>query len=58
MSLLTENNKQYYQGAQGFQGDGVSTDFTTTFNTYLVFGAASSTDVNYALNTILNYIQV
>jgi hypothetical protein len=58
MSLLTENNRQYYEGAQGFRGDGASTDFTTTFNTDLVFGAASSTNVNYALNNFKIYTSV
>ena len=55
MSLLTENNRQYYEGAQGFKGDGAATDFTTTFNTDLVFGAASNTNVNYALNNFKIY---
>lgn len=55
MSLLTENNRQYYEGAQGFKGDGATTDFTTTFNTDLVFGAASNTNVNYALNNFKIY---
>ena len=58
MSLLIENNRQYYEGAQGFKGDGVSTDFTTTFNTDLVFGAASNTNVNYALNNFKLYTSV
>jgi len=55
MSLLTENNRQYYEGAQGFRGDGTSTEFITTFNTDLVFGAASNTNVNYALNNFKIY---
>jgi hypothetical protein len=55
MSLLTENNRQYYEGAQGFQGNGSNKSFTTTFNTDLVFGAASSTNVNYALNNFKIY---
>jgi len=55
MSLLTENNRQYYEGAQGFRGDGSNKSFTTTFNTDLVFGAASSTNVNYALNNFKIY---
>ena len=52
---LTENNRQYYEGAQGFRGDGTSTEFITTFNTDLVFGAASNTNVNYALNNFKIY---
>jgi hypothetical protein len=55
MSLLIENNRQYYEGAQGFQGDGSNKSFTTTFNTDLVFGAASNTNVNYALNNFKIY---
>ncbi len=55
MSLLTENNRQYYEGAQGFRGDGSSTSFTTTFNTDLVFGSASNTNVNYSLNNFKIY---
>jgi len=55
MSLLTENNRQYYEGAQGFQGNGSNKSFTTTFNTDLVFGSASSNNVNYALNNFKIY---
>jgi len=55
MSLLTENNRQYYEGAQGFRGDGSAVSFTTTFNTDLIFGAASNTNVNYALNNFKIY---
>jgi len=55
MSLLTENNRQYYEGAQGFRGDGSTVSFTTTFNTNLVFGAASNTNVNYSLNNFKIY---
>jgi hypothetical protein len=55
MSLLTENNRQYYEGAQGFQSNGSNKSFTTTFNTDLVFGAASNTNVNYALNNFKIY---
>jgi hypothetical protein len=58
MALLTENNRQYYEGAQGFQGDGNNASFTTTFNTNLVFGAASNTNVNYALNNFKLYTSV
>ena len=55
MALLTENNRQYYEGAQGFRGDGTAVSFTTTFNTDLIFGAASNTNVNYALNNFKIY---
>lgn len=55
MSLITENNRQYYEGAQGFRGDGSTTDFTTTFNTNLEWFAASNTEVNYAKNNFKIY---
>ena len=59
MSLITETNQQYYQGAQGFRGtstapfDGQS--FTTTFDTNLVFGSYDPNDINYALNNFKIY---
>jgi len=43
MSLLTENNRQYY------------VDFTTTFNTDLIFGSASPSDVDYQKNNFKLY---
>ena len=60
MSLITENNKQYYAGSQSFivPGDGPSQSFTTTFDTDLVFGDALSYDssqTNYALNNFKLY---
>lgn len=58
MSLLTENNRQYYEGAQGFRGDGTTVSFTTTFNTDLVFGAASNTEERYALNNFKIYTSI
>jgi hypothetical protein len=58
MSLLTENNRQYYEGAQGFRGDGNTTKFTTTFNTNLVFGSAIPSDVNYQKNNFKLYTSV
>ena len=36
MSLITETNQQYYQGAQGFSGDNTTLAFKTTFDTDLV----------------------
>ena len=59
MSLITETNQQYYQGAQGFRGtstapfDGQS--FTTTFDTNLVFGSYDPNDINYTLNNFKIY---
>ena len=55
MSLLAENNRQYYEGAQGFRGNGVLVDFTTTFNTDLIFGSASPSDVDYQKNNFKLY---
>jgi len=56
--LITETNRQYYEGAQGFVGDGVTTTFLTTFNTNLIFGGPDAwdpTDTNYALNNFKLY---
>tara|TARA_R100000900_G_scaffold75910_1_gene59609 strand:- start:2522 stop:3640 length:1119 start_codon:yes stop_codon:yes gene_type:complete len=35
MSLITETNEEYYAGQHSFVGDGVTTEFPTTFNTPL-----------------------
>lgn len=53
--LITETNRQYYEGAQGFIGDGVETTFLTTFNTNLVFGSWDPNAVNYSLNNFKLY---
>jgi len=55
MSLLTETNQQYYQGAQVFlSADTLPTpntqSFKTTFNTDLVLGSQDPNNENYALN--------
>jgi len=55
MSLITENNRQYYEGAQGFRGDGTTVSFTTTFNTDLEWYAASDSDINYTNNNFKLY---
>lgn len=58
MSLVTETNQQYYQGAQGFRGnsDGDAGQvFTTTFNTDLVLGSYDPSEVDYALNNFKIY---
>lgn len=55
MSLITENNRQYYEGAQGFKGDGATVSFTTTFNTDLEWYAASGSDINYTKNNFKLY---
>lgn len=58
--LITETNRQYYEGAQGFQVDNIAgqNSFTTTFNTNLIFGGTGAWDpnnVNYALNNFKIY---
>ena len=61
MSLITENNRQYYQGAQSFRfnTDTLPTtaqSFTTTFDTNLKFYSyKSSIDSEYALNNFKLY---
>ena len=55
--LITETNQQYYEGAQGFQQDGAGslTDFTTTFDTDLVFGNYNPATDAYGLNNFKLY---
>ena len=55
MSLITETNQQYYQGAQGFRGDGVKLSFETTFDTDLILGSFDPNNINYALNNFKLY---
>ena len=55
MSLITETNQQYYQGAQGFRGDNTTVAFKTTFDTELVLGNFDPNNVNYALNNFKLY---
>ena len=54
--LITETNRQYYEGAQGFIVDDSENTFTTTFNTDLVFGDWDPLEVNYALNNFKLYL--
>ena len=58
MSLIQENNRQYYEGAQGFRGDGTTTSFTTTFNTNLVWYNADPNVISYAKNNFKLYTSV
>ena len=58
MSLITETNQQYYQGAQGFRGDGLVTSFNTTFNTDLILGSWDPNNINYPLNNFKLYTSV
>jgi hypothetical protein len=53
--LITETNRQYYEGAQGFIGN-LDGYYTTTFNTDLVFGNWNPVSVDYALNNFKVYI--
>jgi hypothetical protein len=53
--LITETNRQYYEGAQGFIAELGTTEFTTTFNTDLVFGSWDPNEINYALNNFKLY---
>jgi len=58
MSLLTENNRQYYEGAQSFTANASGTagqSFTTTFDTDLIFYAASSATDSYTNNNFKLY---
>ena len=55
MSLTQENNRQYYEGAQGFRGDGNTTSFTATFNTDLIWYSADPNVVSYVKNNFKLY---
>jgi hypothetical protein len=55
MSLITETNQQYYQGAQGFRGNNTTLAFKTTFDTNLVLGSFDPNNINYALNNFKLY---
>ena len=55
MSLITETNQQYYQGAQGFRGDNIKVSFTTTFDTDLILGNVNPNFIDYALNNFKLY---
>ena len=57
--LITENNRQYYEGAQSFSGNNggdSGQSFTTTFDTDLVFYSTVTTDPQYALNNFKVYV--
>lgn len=53
--LITETNRQYYEGAQGFIADGAQTDFLTTFDNNLVFRSYNPNDELYTLNNFKLY---
>jgi len=54
--LITETNRQYYAGSQGFEAAGFQASFTFTFDTDLVLGACNPEDADYALNNFKLYI--
>jgi len=54
--LITENNRQYYAGAQSFLSTANQTVFgPTTFDTNLVFGSYNPVEPNYSLNNYKLY---
>lgn len=53
--LITETNRQYYEGAQGFIANGTQTDFLTTFDTNLVFRSYDPNSELYTLNNFKLY---
>lgn len=56
MSLITENNRQYYEGAQSFRLTGDKPSITTTFDTDLKFYGYSATNTSeYTLNNFKIY---
>ncbi len=56
MSLITENNQQYYAGSQSFlSAAGSGQTFTTTFDTNLIYGSYDPLNVDYAINNFKLY---
>lgn len=53
--LITETNRQYYEGTQSFRGDGTNSDFRVTFNTDLIFYGIDPSNPNYDLNNFKLY---
>jgi hypothetical protein len=53
--LITETNRQYYEGAMSFVGDGTNRSFTTTFDTNLVYGDYNQNNSGYNLNNFKIY---
>ena len=57
--LITENNRQYYEGAQSFSGNNVvilDKALPLHFDTDLVFYSTVTTDPQYALNNFKVYV--
>ena len=57
MGLITETNQQYYEGTQFFitSTTAPNQEFTTSFNTDLVFYKYDPNDTDYALNNFKLY---
>lgn len=55
--LITETNRQYYAGAQGFlvEDPAGQSVFTFTFDTEMILGGCNPDDNNYALNNFKLY---
>jgi len=53
--LITETGQQYFDGSQGFRGDGAAVNYTTSFNTDLYLGSWDPTNINYSLNNFKIY---
>lgn len=53
--LITETNRQYYEGAQGFRANGSDDSFLTTFNTDLIYGSSNPNNADYGLNNFKVY---
>jgi len=53
--LITETNRQYYEGAQEFTSDGITASFKATFNTNLVYGSYDQNNQSYELNNYKIY---
>ena len=53
--LITETNRQYYEGAQEFTSDGTIASFKATFNTNLVYGSYDQNNQSYELNNYKIY---
>ena len=54
--LITETNRQYYAGSQGFEAEEFQASFTFTFDTELILGACNPEDADYALNNFKLYV--
>ena len=55
MALVTENNRQYYEGAQSFGASNQRETITTTFDTNLKFFTDDKTSIQYNQNNFKLY---